>query len=154
MRHGRYPKLNNIWETDVSNLFYIGTAMAATDRKASSGFIHGFRYNIRTLFRLLEERLHGVPLPSVVLDRNLDAVADKWIGTVSSSMPTPIACDRQVVPSSGRSIKQHSAIACDRTSEEPGLVHGDAARLPTTSCRACRALQCIGRDLPDVLRAR
>jgi len=59
----KYPILDASWESSVPHLFYIGTAMAARDRKAASGFIHGFRYNIRTLFRLLEARYQGVALP-------------------------------------------------------------------------------------------
>jgi thioredoxin reductase len=60
---GKYPVLSSCWESSVPNAFFIGTAMAARDRRAASGFIHGFRYNIRTLFRLLEERYEGNPLP-------------------------------------------------------------------------------------------
>ncbi len=60
----KYPALSAAWESTVPDLFYMGAAMAGRDRQAASGFIHGFRYNIRTLFHLLEERYHGVPLPS------------------------------------------------------------------------------------------
>src|SRR5690606_15765179 len=41
-----------------------GGAMQSIDRKAASGFIHGFRYNVRTLFHLLHEKYNGVPYPS------------------------------------------------------------------------------------------
>ena len=61
----KYPVLNACWESSVPNIYYIGTAMAGRDRKAASGFIHGFRYNIRTLFHLLEERYEGIPYPTV-----------------------------------------------------------------------------------------
>ena len=59
----KYPMLSPIWESSQPGLFYIGAAMSSNDTKATSGFIHGFRHNIRTLFHLLEERYHGVPLP-------------------------------------------------------------------------------------------
>lgn len=61
---GKYPILSTSWESSVSDLFYIGAAMAGGDRRSASGFIHGFRYNIRTLFHLLEERYDDVPLPA------------------------------------------------------------------------------------------
>jgi thioredoxin reductase len=61
---GKFPKLGVTWEATVPGLYYIGTAMQSRDRRTASGFIHGFRYNIRTLFRLLEEKYHGVALPS------------------------------------------------------------------------------------------
>lgn len=64
----KYPVLDSCWESSVPDLFYIGTAMGGRDRRAASGFIHGFRYNIRTLHHLFEERYHGVPLPSREFD--------------------------------------------------------------------------------------
>lgn len=60
----KYPVLSPIWETSVPDMYVIGTAMAARDRKAASGFIHGFRYNVRTLFHYLETRHHNIPLPT------------------------------------------------------------------------------------------
>lgn len=61
---GKYPSLNTVWESEnVPNMFFIGGAMQGNDRQASSGFIHGFRYNIRSLFKLLEERFEDVPYP-------------------------------------------------------------------------------------------
>ena len=66
---GKYPELTGMWESkNVSNLFFIGGAMQGNDRQAASGFIHGFRYNIRTLFHLLEEKFEGIPYPSQTLD--------------------------------------------------------------------------------------
>ena len=59
----KYPVLNSTWESSVSDMYFIGTNMAARDKKSASGFIHGFRYNVRTLFRLLESKYHDVPLP-------------------------------------------------------------------------------------------
>ena len=60
----KFYELNEYWEsTNVSNLYMIGTTMQAIDRKASSGFIHGFRYNIRTLSQLLFEKFEGQDYP-------------------------------------------------------------------------------------------
>lgn len=62
--NGKYPELGPIWESsNIKNLFFIGGAMQACDRQAASGFIHGFRYNIRTLAKLLEERFEGTAYP-------------------------------------------------------------------------------------------
>lgn len=53
----KFYALNEKWEsTNIKNLYFIGTLMQAIDRKSSSGFIHGFRYNIRTLFYLINEK--------------------------------------------------------------------------------------------------
>jgi thioredoxin reductase len=55
-----YPSLNGEFEsTNNKHLFVAGAAAHGMDRyryKASGGFIHGFRFNCRTLYRLLEER--------------------------------------------------------------------------------------------------
>ncbi len=61
---GRYPVLSATWESSVEGLYFIGTSMAARDKKAASSFIHGFRYNVRTCFHLLENKYNAVPLGS------------------------------------------------------------------------------------------
>ena len=60
----KYPVLDSSWQSTTPDLYFIGTAMAARDKQAASSFIHGFRYNIRTLVHLLERRYHERPLPS------------------------------------------------------------------------------------------
>ena len=63
-KDGRLPVLSKDWESvNVPNLFFLGTTMKSCDRQSASGFIHGFRYLIRTQFHQVEQRLHGVPLP-------------------------------------------------------------------------------------------
>jgi thioredoxin reductase len=60
----KFYELNENWESkNVKNLYFIGTLMQGIDRKASSGFIHGFRYNIRTLSRLLQQFHENDPYP-------------------------------------------------------------------------------------------
>ena len=45
-----------------------GTATHSIDyRRSAGGFIHGFRYNTRSLFRHLEWKYHQVPWPFVTL---------------------------------------------------------------------------------------
>lgn len=61
---GKYPSLTPCWEsTNIEGLFVVGGAMQGRDRRSASGFIHGFRYNVRTLCRLLEERYEGRRYP-------------------------------------------------------------------------------------------
>ena len=59
-KDGRYPVLSAAWESTVPGLYFMGTAMAARDKRAASSFIHGFRYNVRTLFHMLEEKYYDV----------------------------------------------------------------------------------------------
>lgn len=65
----KFYALNEVWESDnVSNLYFIGTLMQAIDRQSASGFIHGFRYNIRTLSKLLMQFHEQKAYPSEQVD--------------------------------------------------------------------------------------
>ncbi|MEZ5322829.1 MAG: NAD(P)-binding domain-containing protein [Microthrixaceae bacterium] len=68
---GKYPELTSSWESaNIANLFFVGGNMLGGSRnpKSASGVIHGYRYNIRSLVNLLDERYENLPLPSEVLD--------------------------------------------------------------------------------------
>lgn len=68
---GKFYALNDVWEfKNVKNMYVIGTGMQAIDRKASSGFIHGFRYNVRTLSNLLLEKFENKAYPFEKQDLN------------------------------------------------------------------------------------
>lgn len=70
----RFPAQTCEWEsTNVPGLYFAGTLTQMRDfKKATSGFIHGFRYNTRALFRMLEKKHHGRPLPR----REVEATAE------------------------------------------------------------------------------
>lgn len=61
----KFYLLDPTWQTSLPDLYCIGTSMQERDRKAATSFIHGFRYNVRTLFHLLQEKHFGLPLPAV-----------------------------------------------------------------------------------------
>ncbi len=83
----KYPLMNSMWETSTPDLYYIGTTTASRDKKSASGFIHGFRYNTRTLFRLLDEKYHQVHLPSDVFtlknEADLQTVGEHIVNRLS-----------------------------------------------------------------------
>ncbi|XP_058164732.1 FAD-dependent oxidoreductase domain-containing protein 2 isoform X2 [Dasypus novemcinctus] len=62
----KYPLIKASYESKGSRgLFILGTASHSVDyRKSAGGFIHGFRYTVRAVHRLLEHRHHRVPWPS------------------------------------------------------------------------------------------
>jgi thioredoxin reductase len=62
---GRFPAQTSAWESvNVPDLYFAGTLMQVRDcQRAASGFIHGFRYCIKALHRILERRYHGRPWP-------------------------------------------------------------------------------------------
>lgn len=63
----RFPAQTSAWESvNVRGMHFLGTLTQVRDfKKTTSGFIHGFRYNVRALHRMLEERHHGVGWPRV-----------------------------------------------------------------------------------------
>ncbi|XP_066115481.1 FAD-dependent oxidoreductase domain-containing protein 2 isoform X2 [Saccopteryx bilineata] len=62
----KYPLVRPSYESKGSRgLFVLGTASHSVDyRKSAGGFIHGFRYTVRAVHRLLERRHHGIAWPS------------------------------------------------------------------------------------------
>jgi thioredoxin reductase len=58
---GKLPEQTSEWESsNVKGLYFAGTLMQQRDyKKTTSGFIHGFRYNIRALHRMMEQKYHG-----------------------------------------------------------------------------------------------
>ncbi|KAL2775663.1 FAD-dependent oxidoreductase domain-containing protein 2 isoform 2 precursor, partial [Daubentonia madagascariensis] len=65
----KYPLIRASYESRGSRgLFILGTASHSVDhRRSAGGFIHGFRYTVRAVHRLLEHRHHGVTWPSTEL---------------------------------------------------------------------------------------
>lgn len=57
----RFPAQTAEWEsTNVPDLYFAGTLMQVRDyKKSTGGFIHGFRYGIRALSRMLDRKYHG-----------------------------------------------------------------------------------------------
>jgi cation diffusion facilitator CzcD-associated flavoprotein CzcO len=84
---GRLPAMTSDWQSvNVPNLFFAGTLMQARDfMRASSAFVDGFRYNVRTLHALLLARWSGRPLPATRLDSTPAALAEATIARVSRS---------------------------------------------------------------------
>lgn len=81
----RFPAQTAAWESrNVPDLYFAGTVMQVRDfKKSTSGFIHGFRYNVRALHRILESRHHGVPWPSTTVAADPGALADAVLARVN-----------------------------------------------------------------------
>jgi hypothetical protein len=71
---GRMPATGPDWQsTTIDGLYFAGTIAQARDfKRASSAFIDGFRYNLRTLTALLRERYDEVPLAHDVVPLDPD----------------------------------------------------------------------------------
>jgi cation diffusion facilitator CzcD-associated flavoprotein CzcO len=81
----RFPDQTAAWESvNVPGMYFAGTITQARDfKKSTSGFIHGFRYGVRALHRIIERRHHEVEWPSVALDATPEAIADAVIARVN-----------------------------------------------------------------------
>jgi thioredoxin reductase len=82
---GKFPEQTAAWEsTNVRDLFFAGTLMQARDyRRSTSGFIHGFRYCVRALHRMLEARYHRRPWPAPSLAAESGELTRKVIERVN-----------------------------------------------------------------------
>jgi len=87
VHHERFPAQTSAWEaTNVPGLYFAGTLMQVRDFKQStSGFIHGFRYGVRALHRILEQRYHREPWPQRRLATDPAALMDAVIERVNRS---------------------------------------------------------------------
>lgn len=84
---GRLPQMSAEWEsTNVPHLFFAGTLMQYRDYKRyMSSFIHGFRYNIRALSRMLEERYHQSAWPTRAVRSAPDELASALLDRMNHS---------------------------------------------------------------------
>jgi len=64
--NNRFPAQMPDWESiNVPGLYFAGTLMQANDfKKHASAFSHGFRYNVRSLFHMLEKKYHHQDWPA------------------------------------------------------------------------------------------
>lgn len=72
---GKYPQITPGYEViGVPGLYVAGTLSHSLDfRRSAGGFIHGFRYTARALFRLLEEKNFATPWPHALFPLQLTA---------------------------------------------------------------------------------
>jgi thioredoxin reductase len=73
----RFPALTPAYESvNVPGLYFAGTITQSRDfKRGTSGFIHGFRYGVRALHRILETRDHGAEWPCRELPADPEALA-------------------------------------------------------------------------------
>lgn len=83
----KFPNLTCEWEsTNQSDMFFIGTLMQMRDyKKSTSGFIHGFRYNVQAFAKLLAEKYHGCEWPFTEHPFESSVLADRILSRVNGS---------------------------------------------------------------------
>ncbi|MBV9773659.1 MAG: NAD(P)-binding domain-containing protein [Gemmatimonadetes bacterium] len=83
----RFPRQTSAWEsTNVPGLYFAGSLMHMRDfKKHTSGFIHGFRYNVVALHRILEARYHARPLPRRSIEATVEGLTEAVVARVNRS---------------------------------------------------------------------
>ena len=83
----RFPDQTCEWESvNVPDLYFAGTVMQMRDfKKSTSGFIHGFRYNVRSLERMLGVKYHGEEWPHETLTDDDEALLAKLLERINST---------------------------------------------------------------------
>ena len=81
----RFPNQTSEWEsTNVKDMYFAGTLMQMRDfKKYMSGFIHGFRYNIEALSKILAWKNNQQPLPSYSIKGDPKSVAQAILKRVN-----------------------------------------------------------------------
>ena len=83
----RFPALNADWGScNIDGLYFAGVLMQSNFyRKTTSGFIHGFRYNVKTLFHILHAKYHQKSLPVKKLGAGSKPVAEEILNRINRS---------------------------------------------------------------------
>jgi len=73
---GKFPAQKpNFESTNVENMFFAGVLSHCLDlKKTTSGFIHGFRYNVRCCFKLCDMRFFGATYPKIDIECSIESI--------------------------------------------------------------------------------
>jgi len=119
----RFPQQSCEWEsTNIRDLYFAGTLTQMRDfKKTTSGFIHGFRYNVRALWRILERKYHGVEWPSVAVTATPEGIAAAFLGRINKSsglwQQFGFLCDLIVVSKDGAEARYYEELPVDYVHE-------------------------------------
>jgi thioredoxin reductase len=83
----RFPAQTSEWEsTNINDLYFVGVLSHMRDfKKKQSGFIHGFRYNIRALHQIFEQKYHDRSIPYQALEATPASLTTAILNRVNQS---------------------------------------------------------------------
>lgn len=117
--NNRYPAQTSEWEsTNLKDLYFVGVLTHMRDyKKKQSGFIHGFRYNIRALHQILERKYHNQQLPCQIIDCTAEKLTQTIIQRVNQSsglwQQTGYLCDLIVISKDDKKAQYYKDIPTD-----------------------------------------
>lgn len=115
----RFPYQTSEWEsTNIKDLYFAGILTHMRDyQQKQSGFIHGFRYNIKVLHQILEQKYHQISLPYQSLIPSADSLTEAIIKRVNISsglwQQTGFLCDLIVISEEGKAAKYYQELPKD-----------------------------------------
>ncbi|MEJ1933914.1 NAD(P)-binding domain-containing protein, partial [Nostoc sp. NIES-2111] len=117
--NNRFPCQTSEWEsTNVKDLYFAGVLTHMRDfKKKQSGFIHGFRYNVRALHQILEHKYHNQELPSQILASTPEQLVETIIKRVNQSsglwQQTGFLCDLITISEEDKIAKYYQELPKD-----------------------------------------
>ncbi|MEA5571636.1 NAD(P)-binding domain-containing protein [Calothrix sp. UHCC 0171] len=117
--NNRFPAQNSEWESvNVKDLYFIGTLSHMRDyKKKQSGFIHGFRYNVRALNSILEFKYENKKLPFTPIDATSESLTEAVIQRINVSsalwQQTGFLCDLIILNQDGINAEYYEALPTD-----------------------------------------
>ncbi|MBV6623338.1 MAG: NAD(P)-binding domain-containing protein [Rivularia sp. (in: Bacteria)] len=117
--NNRFPEQTSEWEsTNIKNLYFAGVLMHMRDfKKKQSGFIHGFRHNIRALHHILEQKYQSKDLPNQTINLTSEKIVDAIIKRVNVSaglwQQTGFLCDVIVISDEFKYAKYYQELPTD-----------------------------------------
>ncbi|MBD2195572.1 MULTISPECIES: NAD(P)-binding domain-containing protein [Calothrix] len=117
--NNRFPAQTSEWESvNIKDLYFIGVLSHMRDfKKKQSGFIHGFRYNIRAIQKILDYKYHNQELPYQLLTATPEALTEEILKRVNTSsglwQQTGFLCDLIVISELGKSAKYYQELPKD-----------------------------------------
>jgi hypothetical protein len=85
VRNDRFPRITSAYEAEgIPGLYVAGTLTQTRDfKQGTSGFIHGFRYGVRALRKILQQRYHQVEWPSLPVPGTPEAITAAVLARVN-----------------------------------------------------------------------
>jgi len=117
--YNRFPAQTSEWQsTNVKDLYFVEVLSHMRDyKKKQSGFIHGFRYNIRALHYILEQKYHNQELPYHLIDPTPENLTKAIITRVNLSsglwQQTGFLCDLIVIPKNDKAARYYEDLPTD-----------------------------------------
>lgn len=115
----RFPAQTSEWESiNVKDLYFAGILSHMRDfKKKQSGFIHGFRYNIRALHQILERKYQNQELPHQLIEPTPESLAEVILKRANQSsglwQQTGFLCDLIVIPNGREAVSYYQDLPTD-----------------------------------------